>query len=106
MQVLSMYARVTHTKTKVEDLDEMVNMFQESIFPEMQHLKGFIATTYMVNRETGEILCIVTFRSKEDEEASMKSGYFHNQIKKLESLVLVPVQRQVYEVVISTDTQS
>lgn len=85
-----MYARHVTTKVKPDNLDEASKIYENSVVPEGKVQKGYRGIYMLTNKETGKIISISLWDSKEDAAANEKSGYFRRQVDKFKDFVSEP----------------
>lgn len=65
-----MYARVTSTQISPESADEAIQLWQESVMPEVQQQKGFKGAYLLANRKVGTGVTITLWETEADAQAS------------------------------------
>ena len=92
------FARVTITQSKVENFDEMVKLYSESVVPAAKSQKGYLGILLLTNRETGKSISVAIWENEEDAIANEKSGYYQEQVAKFKDFFTAPPVREGYEV--------
>lgn len=102
-----MYARVTVLEWKTgerrEGIDETLQILHDSIVPVAKQQPGFKGFLGLLDRTGGKGIAITLWETEADLEAGESSGYYREQLAKLEHLshlYALPPYREVYEVVI------
>ena len=65
-----MFARITTTRARPDQVDAAVRGFRERLLPEAQKQKGFKGTLFLVDRKSGNTLGITLWESEADMKAS------------------------------------
>ena len=65
-----MFARVTTTRARPDQVDAAVTSFRERLLPEAQKQKGFKGTLFLFDRKSGNTLGITLWGSEADMKAS------------------------------------
>lgn len=92
-----MYARVSTINGKSGNIDKVVKHFEEATAIETS--KGWKGAYVLVDRQTGKILTITLWESREDMEATVAEA---NQIRNqaIDIAGAVPATVEMYEVVL------
>ncbi len=93
-----MFARVTNVQTKVDKIDETINLFEESVLPAAKSQKGYRGAYLLTDRKTGKGVSISLWDSEEDAVANEESGYYQEQVSKFKDFFIAPPVREGYEV--------
>lgn len=80
-----MFARVTITKAPGAKIDEITKIMKESIIPAAKTQKGFRGLYSFGNRQTGKEITFSLWDTEEDAVTSELSGYYQEQVHKLDS---------------------
>lgn len=90
-----MYARVSTINGKPESIDKVIKHFEEATTIETS--KGWKGAYALVNRQTGKILTITLWESREDMEATVADA---NQIRNRAADIAgaAPATVEMYEV--------
>jgi len=81
-----------------DQLDEGINIFHDSVVPELEQVKGFKGTLLLVNRQTGKSLTMSLYETEDEVKAVEHSGEYRRQVAKFAHLFSAPPSRDVYEV--------
>jgi heme-degrading monooxygenase HmoA len=95
-----MFARLLRIRTKIEQIDDVAKLFEESVIPLCRDQKGFQGAYFLADRHTGESIFITLWASEEDMLANEKSRFFQEQLVKFMDLFIEPPFRETYEVVV------
>jgi len=102
-----MYARVTVLEWKIghkrEGMEEMIRLLHQKIVPTARQQQGFKGFLGLLNRYEGRGMAITLWQTVADLRASEASGYYQEQLAQAEPLFglsALPLEREVYEVVI------
>jgi hypothetical protein len=102
-----MYARVTVLEWKMghkrKGMEEMIHLLHQTIVPTARQQQGFKGFLGLLNRYDGKGMAITLWQTAADLRASEASGYYQEQLAKAEPLLglsALPLEREVYEVVI------
>ena len=94
-----MFARFLRIKTKVERIDEVASLFEESVIPLCKTQKGYKGAYFLTDRKTGSSIPITLWESEEDMMATEQSRFFQEQVVKFLSFFKAPPIREAYEVI-------
>ena len=92
------HAAVNFAHLPPDKLDEGINIFRDSIVPELKQFKGFKGSLLLVNRKTGKSMTIGVYETEDEVKAVEHSGAYRRQVAKLAHLFNAPPSREVYEV--------
>jgi len=93
-----MFARVTTAYVKIEKLDEVIGIMQESVVPACKSQNGFRGIYGLTDSKTGKGLTISLWETEEDAVTNEQSGYYQQQVGKLASYYVTTPVREGYEV--------
>ena len=93
-----MYARHITSKIKPEKLDEALKLYEESVVPEGKDQNGYRGLFVLTDRESGKVVSITLWDSKEDAAVNEDEGYLQQQIDKFKDYLLEPVVQEGFEV--------
>jgi heme-degrading monooxygenase HmoA len=93
-----MYARVVMLVVKPKKLDELFQVFENSIIPAAKQQKGFQSLTFLMDTETDNGLSISVWATKEDMLSCEANGYYQQQLAKIADLTFGHPVEQHYEV--------
>jgi heme-degrading monooxygenase HmoA len=93
-----MYARHITAIIRPEKVDEALKLYEESVVPEGRDQNGYRGLFVLTDRESGKVVSITLWDSKEDAAANEDRGYLHQQIDKFKDYLLEPVVREGFEV--------
>lgn len=92
-----MVARVTHVRVNPDDVDEAVQLFDESVIPAAEQEEGFAGALLLVKPD-GRALVVDLADTLEHAQANEKSGFYQSQITKFAGKIVERPTRELYEV--------
>ena len=95
-----MYARHITTTVKRGKVDEAFKIYEESVVPEGKEQKGYRGIYVLTNKETGKIISISLWDSEEDAASNEASGYLRRQVDKFKEIIVEPVVKEGFDVVL------
>ena len=95
-----MYARVTIAQVQPGKMDEALQIVRDSVIPVAKQQLGFKGVWELVDRSNNKALAITMWETEADLKAGETSGYYHEQIAKVASLLVGSSVREIYEVAI------
>ena len=95
-----MYARLVTTYVKKDKMDEVLKLFEGSVIPEGKAQEGYFGIYLLTDRETGKIVSITLWDTKEDARANEESGYYRRQVEKFKNLVTETPVKEGFDVTI------
>ncbi len=93
-----MYTRVLTLQVQAGKLDELKDIFENAVVPEVKKAEGFVSLTLLENRKMNKALMMSTWASEATMGASDKSGLLQAAIAKFSACLTAPPVREVYEV--------
>ena len=96
----STFARVTVTQVKPEKMEEVTNIYRESVVPEAKKQKGFRGIYSLRDSKTGKGLSIAIWDSEADAIANEQSGYYKAQVDKFKDFFTAKLVREGYIVTV------
>ena len=93
-----MFARHVTTVVKQDKIEEALKIYEESVIPEGKAQDGYRGIYLLTNEETGKIISISFWESEEHAVINEKSGYFREQVKKFDGMLLSPPVKEGFEV--------
>ena len=84
-----MYARVTTFHLEVKSMEAATEVYENSIIPAAKKQDGFRNAFFLTNRNAGKFVSITIWENIDYALANQKSGYFQEQIDKLDSFSVV-----------------
>lgn len=93
-----MYARHITAKIKPEKVDEALKLYEEGVVPEGRDRNGYRGLFVLTDRESGKVVSITLWDSKEDAAANEGGGYLRQQMDKFKDYLIGPVIREGFEV--------
>lgn len=90
-----MHARVTQSKVQPDNVDEFISLFQGAVEAARQQ-PGFIRALLVGDRSTGRSISIALWKS--DEQASIESGFYSEQLAKVASVIEGEPERESLDV--------
>lgn len=95
-----MFARLTIVQGKPDKIDEMIQIYEESVVPAAKSQKGYQGAYMLVDRSTGKGVSISLWDSEEDARANEQSGYYQEQVGKFKDFFTAPPVQEGYEVAV------
>lgn len=96
-----MYARLTKFQVKIDNIDEGIKRYRESVIPEAKSQKGYCKAYLLIDRATGKGVSITLWDCEDDAAANEKNRYYQEQLIKFLSLLTSPsFIREGYEIVV------
>jgi len=77
-----MFARTATFQWKTDKLDEAIKLYQDSIIPAVKAQKGSRSIYLLVDRNTGNVVTVALWDSKEDMMATEESGLIKEWVGK------------------------
>lgn len=93
-----MFARHVTTEIKKEKIEEALNIYKESVIPVGKAQEGYRGIYLLVNKETGKIISISFWDNENYAIANENSGYFQEQVKKFNGILISPPIREGFDV--------
>lgn len=95
-----MFSRVTlfEIDTMSISVNAALEQFKESVVPEMQKQEGYEGA-YVMSTAEGKGLILSLWQDEQTAEASVKSGYYDDQVQKFVAMFRAPTGREHYEVI-------
>jgi heme-degrading monooxygenase HmoA len=96
-----MYARVSTAHYQLDKLDQGLQIYRESVLPELRQQSGFKGVMALADRSTGKAISLSLWETEADAQASgVGSAYMQANIAKLASNFAAAPTIEMYEVVI------
>ncbi len=95
-----MFARVTTVYVRKDLIDKAIKILETSIVPAAQKQEGFKSFSGYLDRESGKVIVVTSWESKENVEANEKNQYYLKQIMKLMVTFETDPIRESFEVVV------
>jgi quinol monooxygenase YgiN len=93
-----MFARVGTFQLKPDKLDEAIELYQNSLIPEVRAQKGSHSSFLLVDRATANAVTVAFWDSKEDMMATEQSGVVKEWISRFDEYFAKPITVERYEV--------
>jgi heme-degrading monooxygenase HmoA len=93
-----MFARLTTFQIKIDKMDEILKVYEESVVPAAKSQKGYRGTYLLTDRKTGKGIAVTLWDSEQDAVANEQSGYYQEQVGKFKDAFTAPPVREGYEV--------
>lgn len=94
-----MFARVLTMQYQPGKVDEVFQIFRESILPETRRLAGFQSVTVLLDRKADKAVVFSLWRTEADARASAEgSSYMQTQLAKAASFFAAAPHIEIYEV--------
>ena len=95
-----MYARVTTIQASPGKLDALVRVYEKTVLPAAQAQLGFRGTYLLTDRGGGKCVAVTFWETEDDALANEASGYYQEQVDKVQHLLTAPPVREGYEVAV------
>ncbi|HEY7416357.1 MAG TPA: antibiotic biosynthesis monooxygenase [Ktedonobacteraceae bacterium] len=92
------YARIVIVSAQAGKIDEILEIYRNSVIPAARQQKGFLGSRMFVDRANNKGISVTRWASKADLEAGEANGYFQEQIAKFGPLFASAPVREVYEI--------
>ena len=96
-----MHARVITAQVRPGKVDEVIQVFRESVLPVTGQQVGARQVVVLADRQANRCMLVALWDSEEALTGSVKSGYLQEQLAKFGDLLVEPPRRESYEVMIS-----
>ena len=93
-----MFARVTVVQVNIEKIDDVINLFRDSVVPAAKSQKGYRGIYLLTDRKTGKGYSIALWETENDAIANEKSGYYQGQVGMFKDYFTAPPIREGYDV--------
>ena len=93
-----MFARFTIVQVNVDTVDEVIELYEDSVVPAAKSQKGYRGAYLFTDRKTGKGYSISLWDSEEDAIENDKSGYYQEQVGKFAKHMTAPPVQEGYEV--------
>ncbi len=94
-----MHARLTTSQYPLDKVDEALQIYRESILPELRRQPGFKGVMGLVDRSKGKAISLTLWESEADALASgAGSAYMQEALAKFGSLFVAAPVIETYEV--------
>ena len=94
-----MHARLITSQYQLDKLDEGIQLYRETILPELRQLPGFKGVMGLVDRSKGKAIALTLWESEADALASGEgSAYMQASLAKFASLFAAAPVIETYEV--------
>ena len=93
-----MFARLTLVQVRIETIDEVVKIFDESVVPAAKSQKGYSGAYLLTDRKTGKCYALSLWDSEDDAVANEQSGYYKEQVGRFVEYMTAPPVQEGYEV--------
>ncbi len=95
-----MYARHLTTYVQLDRLDEALEIYEKNVVPLGQDKDGYRGLYILADRETGKVVSISLWDSKEAALATEADGYLREQVEKFKDVLTAPVAMEGFEVAV------
>jgi hypothetical protein len=94
-----MHARVVTSQLQLDKLEETLQLYRESILPEVRQLPGFKGRIGLGDRSKGKAIAITLWESEADARASGEgSAFMQASVAKFAPFYAAPPVIEIYEV--------
>ena len=93
-----MFARLTTVQVNVENIDEVIKIFDEKVVPAAKSQNGYRGAYLLTDRKTGKGIAISLWDSEEDAVANEQSGYYKEQVGRFAEYMTAPPVQEGFEV--------
>ena len=94
------HARLLRMHLKIDRIDAVKKIFEESVIPLCKSQKGFLGAYFLADQESGTCIPITLWKSEEDMLATERSAFFQEQIVKFMPFFKSPPIREGFEVIV------
>ena len=94
------HARLLRMHLKIDRIDAVKKIFEESVIPLCKSQKGFLGAYFLADQESGTCIPITLWESEEDMLATERSAFFQEQIVKFMPFFKSPPIREGFEVIV------
>ena len=91
-------ARVNYIQVQPGKMDDLVNIFQDSVVPVLQQLQGFKRELILTDRNTSKVFAVPLWETEADMIASETSGWVRESFDKFVGVFAGPPVTEHYEV--------
>jgi heme-degrading monooxygenase HmoA len=95
-----MYARIITSQLKSGSIDEVTNIWRDSIASQLKHSKGFKGGYMTGDRQTSKGVVITLWETEADATAVDSSGQYQQILGLLSDHLAAPPQREQFEVLV------
>jgi heme-degrading monooxygenase HmoA len=95
-----MYARVTNVNVDPNRFDEAIDIYENNVVAALQGQPGFVSTVFLGDRATGKSMTVTIWETEADEQETVQSGFFQEQVGKFGTIITTIPQRQALEVLV------
>ena len=88
-----MHVRAVTVQIQSFKTQEVIDVYNNSVVPAAKAMKGFQRTYLMTDASSGKGLSITVWESEADMEGGESSGYYQEQIAKIDSTFAGPPTR-------------
>ena len=93
-----MYARIVSVQIQPGKMEEVVNIFRDSIKPAAKQQPGYKGGYFLTNAQTGKAVSVALWESEAAMTAGETGDYLREQIAKLVPFFAAPPITEHYEV--------
>ena len=94
-----MHAQLITSQFQLDKLDEVGQLYRESILPELRQLPGFKGRMVLGDRSKGKVITLTFWESEADARASGEGSAFRQaSMAKLAPFYAAPSVIEIYEV--------
>jgi heme-degrading monooxygenase HmoA len=93
-----MFARIARFQWKINMLDEAIELYQESVIPAVKSQKGYRSIHLLVDRDTGNVVTVALWDSKEDMMTTEESGLTKEWVGKFNKYYIKSPTIERYEI--------
>ena len=95
-----MHAQLITSQFKLDKLEEVGQLYRESILPEVRQLPGLKGRMVLVDRSTGKVITLTLWESEADARASGEgSAFMQATVAQFAPFYAAPPVIEIYEVV-------
>ncbi len=99
-----MFARVTTLQVRPGKIDALVRVYEKTILPAAVAERGFRGTYLLTDHGSGKCVAVTFWETEEDALANEASGYYQEQVGKVEHFLSATPVREGYEVAVQDTT--
>ena len=93
-----MHAGVVSVRLKPGKVKEAVQIYQDTVAPDLRQMRGFAGGYVLTNAEASEGYIIGLWETQEDAQRYESGGAYEEQAARFGEVLAEPPSREVYEV--------
>ncbi len=93
-----MHARIVTCQVRADKLNELIQIYRDSIVPAAQQQPGFKGSTLFTDRAANKCISVTIWETETQLTVGETNGYYLQQIAKLVPILSAVPIRETYEV--------